>query len=87
MQVLSSDHGYFAGTSSMSFAENVYLVEDEQFDIKNHLSNLRPTSADPERLFSSARLSKIYLQNRSSTANHSRNVLLSKNRYFFDREV
>ena len=80
-------NGYVAGTSSMSFAEYVYRVEDEQFDVKNHLSNFRATSADPERLFSFARLFKNYLQNRLSPANHCRNAFLSKNRYFFDLEV
>ena len=51
-------------------------------DIFAFLENFRPSSVDPERLFSLCRLSRNYLQNRLSPENHSRNVFLNKNKRF-----
>ena len=83
----SSDHGYVTTTKAMSFAEYVNRIEDNQFDIKEHLINFRPTSSDTERMFSLGRLSKNYLQTRLSPENHSRNLFLAKNKQFFNLEV
>ena len=66
----------------LSFAEFNNNCQLDEFDIFAFLENFRPSSVDPERLFSLCRLSRNYLQNRLSPENHSRNVFLNKNKRF-----
>ena len=81
-QVASNDHQYVAVEESLSFAEFNNNCQLDEFDIFAFLENFRPSSVDPERLFSLCRLSRNYLQNRLSPENHSRNVFLNKNKRF-----
>ena len=71
---------------SGSFFETIrkFAVEPESATqvASNDHQNFRPSSVDPERLFSLCRLSRNYLQNRLSPENHSRNVFLNKNKRF-----
>ena len=60
---------------------------DNGFDIMAAMTNFKPASVDPERLFSYGRISKNYLQNRLSLANHDRNVFLSKNQHLNTQKV
>ena len=53
--------------------------QDNGFDIMAAMTNFKPASVDPKRLFSYVRISKNYLQIRLSPDNHDRNVFLSKN--------
>ena len=78
VQAPSSDHEYnpFA---PKTFSPFVAAKVVEQFDVKVMSTNFRPTSADTDRVYSLARISKNFLQNRLSTANHNRNVFLKKN--------
>ena len=81
-QVASNDHQYVAVEEGLSFAEFNNNCQLDEFDIFAFLENFRPSSVDPERLFSLCRLSRNYLQNRLSPENHSRNVFLNKNKRF-----
>ena len=48
---------------------------DDAFDIVTFLGDsFRPSSVDPERLFSLARISKTYLQNRLSPAHYRKPI-------------
>ena len=78
VQAPSSDHEYNP-SAPITFSSFVAAKVVEQFDVKVMMTNFRPTSADTERVFSLARISKNFLQNRLSTANHNRNVFLKKN--------
>ena len=82
-QIPSSDHVYI-DTPVMSFCNFTERTESEDFNILYFLKNFKPTSCDPERLFSLCRLSKNYLQNRMTPDNQSRNVFLAQNKRFFD---
>ena len=57
-------------------------MQAEKFDVVKNLKNFKPTSCDPERLFSFARISKNHLQNSMKPETHSRNVFLNKNKRF-----
>ena len=59
-------------------------VQDDEFDVRSHMKNFRPSSSDAERLFSLCLVNKNYLQTRMSVHHHQRNVFLNKNYAFFD---
>ena len=82
--VPSTDHRYTAGSSStmslMAFKKNKKVnTKTGGFTVSAVMRNLRPSTADPERLFSFGRLSKNYLQTRLTPEHHDRNVFLNKN--------
>ena len=58
-------------------------VKYNSFDIREHLPNFKPSSVDPEQLFSLARISKTHLQAGMLLETLSRNVFLSKNTPLF----
>ena len=60
MQEPLADHTYNE-RAEMSFADFVYEQDEVNFQVNNHLKNLKPTSADIERMFSLGRLSKNIL--------------------------
>ena len=77
--VPSTDHRYTAGSSStmslMAFKKNKKVnTKTGGFTVSAVMRNLRPSTADPERLFSFGRLSKNYLQTRLTPEHHDRNL-------------
>ena len=58
--------------------------DKQSFDIDVAMKSFRPTSADPERLFSLTRISRNFLQNRMLPENQARNAFLNKNCYLFN---
>ena len=81
VQIPTADHMY-SEASDISFHDFDARTEMDNFEILEWLENFRPTSVDTERMFSFARLSRNFLQNRLSTASHSRNVFLNRNKLF-----
>ena len=79
----NQDHGYSVQPTLDFDAFN--LDDDKQsFDIDVAMKSFRPTSADPERLFSLTRISRNFLQNRMLPENQARNAFLNKNCYLFN---
>ena len=85
-QLPSSDHEYTTGSGSISFSAFVDRVNKDQFNILEFLLNYRPTSSDPERLFSLCRLSRNFLQCRMLPETLARNVFLNKNSHFLKKQ-
>ena len=80
-QVVSADHAYIAPKKVCRFTEFVEQSMFDDFNIFSYMQNFKPTSCNPECLFSLCRLTKNYLQNRLTPANHSRNVFPNKNKH------
>ena len=79
-QVVSADHAHIAPRKGCCFTEFVEQSMSDDFDIFSYMQSFKPTSCDPECLFSLCRLTKNYLQNRLTPVNRSRNVFLNKNK-------
>ena len=82
-QGISADHAYIAPKKVCRFTEFVEQSMSDDFDIFSYMQNFKPTSCDPECIFSLCRLTKNYLQNKLTPANHSRNVSFNKNKHLF----
>ena len=81
VQPASSDHIYLQCSIS-SIADFNQEIQTSKFEVKAFMKNFCPTSVDTERLFSTSRISKNYLQGRlTPPENHHRNVYLRKNEH------
>ena len=58
VQEPSADRAYNERAEN-SFADFVYQQDESIFQVKNHLNNLKPTSADVELIFSLGRFEKL----------------------------
>ena len=58
VQEPSADRAYNERAEN-SFADFVYQQDESIFQVKNHLNNLKPTSADVELIFSLGRFKKL----------------------------
>ena len=82
-QLPAAEHAYVSD-DIIPLDEFLEEVQDDEFDVRSHMKNFRPSSSDAERLFSLCRLNRNYLQNCMSVHHHRRNVFLNKNYAFFD---
>ena len=76
IQSSSSDHEYTS--EPISFPSFVASDIIDEFDMKFMMTNFWPTSADTERVFSLARISKNFWKIWLTPDNHSRTVFLEK---------
>ena len=73
--------------NDITFEDFSKKVTEEDFRIENYMKSFRPTSVDPECLFSLCRYSKNYLQNRMTAENYARKVFITKNTQFLPHSV
>ena len=81
--VLSADHQYSVCNSIPSYSKFSVASDSETLIVLDFMKVFCPGSIDPERLFSLGRLGRNYLPNRLSEENHSRSVVLNKNKSKF----
>ena len=79
------DHDYVANSSHAQCFQDFMACKrsiNTTFDPVAVMTNLKPATADPERLFSFGRFSKNYLQSGMIPSHHDRNVFLKKSAHF-----